>query len=82
MAGLIRRIARRQVVPRRARTQDPQHAVQHGARVGPRPPATIESPSWLKQRFENGPLRVSQVHAAEYDGHRNSVHNPGSGFMR
>ena len=72
MTRLIGRIPRRQIVPRRTGAQHPQHAVQHGARVGPRPPTTIGSPSRLKQRFEDGPLRVSQVHAAEYNGDRHS----------
>jgi hypothetical protein len=27
-------------------------------------------------------LGVRQVHAVEYDGDRNFVHNPASGFMR
>jgi hypothetical protein len=40
MASLVRRIARWQVVPRRARAQDPQDAVHDGPRMGhgrPRP---------------------------------------------
>src|SRR4029450_1307191 len=39
MASLVRRIARWQVVPRRARAQDPQDAVHDGPRIGPRPGA-------------------------------------------
>jgi hypothetical protein len=36
VAGLVGRIATRQVVPRRAGAQHPEHAVQHGARIRPR----------------------------------------------
>ena len=82
MTRLIRRIARRQIVPGRAGAEHPQHAVQHRARVGPRPSATIGSPRGRKLRFEDRPLGVSQVPAGEYDDDRNSVHNPASGFMR
>ena len=68
MARLVRRIARRQVVPRRAGAQHPQHAVQHGARIGPRPPAPIGATTGAERRFEHGPLGVGQVHAVKYDG--------------
>ena len=43
MASLVRRIARWQVVPRRARAQDPQDAVHDGPRIGPRPAAPIRA---------------------------------------
>ena len=82
MAGLIGRIPPRQIVPRRAGPQHPEHAVQDGPRVGPRPPAMIGAPTGTKRGFEHGPLGVSEVHAVEYDGHRNFVHNPALGFMR
>jgi len=82
MAGLIRWIAAGQIVPGRAGAQHPEHAVQDGARIGPRPPASIGATTGTERRFEHGPLGVSEVHAVEYDGHRNFVHNPVSGFMR
>ena len=69
----------RQIVPRRAGAQHPEHAVQDGARIGPRPPAPIGAPTRTEHRFEHGPLGVSQVHAVEYDGDRNFVHNPAFG---
>ena len=82
MTGLIRRIAPRQIVPGGAGAQHPQHAVEDGARIAPRAPASIGPSARTKGRFEHGPLGVGEVHAVEYDGHRNFVHNPASGFMR
>ena len=73
MAGLVRRIARRQIVPRRARPQHPQHAIHHRARIGPRPPASVGPTAGTKRRFELGPLGVGQVHAVEYDGESTDV---------
>jgi hypothetical protein len=75
MTRLIRRIASRQVVPRRTGTQDPEHAIQHRARVPGRPAAPIGTSAMTKQRLEDLPLSVSQVHAVEYDGHRSGVSN-------
>ena len=63
-----RRIARWQVVPRRARAQDPQDAVHDGPRIGPRPAAPIRATARAEGRFEHGPLDVGEVHAVEYDG--------------
>ena len=68
MASLVRRIARWQVVPRRARAQDPQDAVHDGPRIGPRPAAPIRATARAEGRFEHGPLDVGEVHAVEYDG--------------
>ena len=65
MASLVRRIARWQVVPRRARAQDPQDAVHDGPRIGPRPAAPIRATARAEGRFEHGPLGVGQVHAVE-----------------
>ena len=82
MTRLVRRIAARQIVPGCPGAQDPQHTVQHGARLGPRTAAPIGATRRAKQRLEDGPLGVSQVHAVEYDGDRNVVHRPRLGFMR
>jgi hypothetical protein len=82
MARLVRRIPRRQVVPGCARAEHPQHPVQDGARVGPRATAPIGAARRSEQRLEDRPLRVSKVHAVEYDGDRNFVHAPRLGFMR
>ena len=82
MTRLIGRIPPRQIVPRRPGAQDPQHAVEDGAGIGPRASATIGPPPWTERRFEHGPLGVSEVHAVEYDGQHNFVHHPTLGFMR
>jgi hypothetical protein len=82
VAGLIRRIAPRQVVPRRPGAQHPEHAVEDGARIRPRASASIGAPPRTERGFEHGPLGVSEVHAVEYDGDRNFVHRPRMGFMR
>ena len=59
MAGLVRRIATRQIRPRGAGAQHPQHAVEHRARIGPRPAAAIGATARPKRRFEDRPLGVS-----------------------
>ena len=56
---LIRRVARGQIGPGRAGTQDPEHAVEHRARIGPGPPAPVGAAARPKRRFENSPLGVS-----------------------
>ena len=72
MACLIGRIAIRQVFPGCAGTEDPEDAVQHIPRIAPRSPASIAADSRLREeRRQNGPLRVSEVHAVEYDGQHN-----------
>jgi hypothetical protein len=55
---LIRRVARGQVGPGRAGAQDPEHAVEHRARIGPRPPAPVGAAARTKRRFEKSPLGV------------------------
>jgi hypothetical protein len=82
MAGLIGRIAAREVVPGRARAQDPQDPVQRGARIAPRPAAPIGATLGTKQRFEDLPLRVGKVHALDVRRTSRFVHKPDSGFMR
>ena len=83
MTGLIRRITGREILPRRAGSEDPEDPVQHVAGVAPRPPAAIAAQTGLRQEWrQDGPLRVCEVHAVEYDGDRNFVHHPVSGFMR
>jgi len=68
MARLIRRISRRQILPRRARAQYPQHAVEHRARVGPGATAPVSATTRGSEgRFENRPLGVGEIHAARYD---------------
>ena len=80
MTGLIRRIAARQIVPRRPGAEHPEHAVQHRARIGPGPAASIGAPPRTEGRFEHGPLGVGEVHAVEYDGDRNGLSPTPRGF--
>jgi hypothetical protein len=68
MARLVGRIASRQVVPGCTGPQDPEHAIQDGSCVLRRPAASIGASAVTKQRLEDRPLIVSQVHAVEYDG--------------
>jgi len=83
MTGLIRRIAVGEILPRRASPEDPEDPVQHVAGIAPWSPASIAAQTRLRQeRRQDGPLRVCEIHAVEYDGDRNFVHNPASGFMR
>lgn len=63
MTRLVRRIAARQIVPRRAGAKDPQHAVQHGAWFDPRTPTSVSAPARTKHRFQDGPLLVGEIHA-------------------
>jgi hypothetical protein len=63
MAGLLRRVAIRQVTPRRAGAQDPQHPVEHRTRVALRAAAAVRPPLLFEQRLDDRPLRVGQVHA-------------------
>lgn len=80
---LIRRIPRRQVLPGRTGAEDPQDAVEDIARIAPWPPAPVApQPRFREERFENRPLRVSQVHTLRYDGSQDFVHTPAVGFMR
>jgi hypothetical protein len=65
VAGLIGRISGRQVGPRRPRAQDPQHAVEHGARINPRAPALRSRRTKLRLRdvrSHRRPLIVGDVH--------------------
>ena len=62
VAGLIRRIAVRQVGPRGAGPQDPQDAIEHGAVLPPRAPSTVFAARQLGQEGPNEvPLLVREV---------------------
>jgi hypothetical protein len=65
MAGLIRRIAARQIVRRSARVQDPEDDVGDRPRRRPGAPWSIRSTSRSKDRFEGGPLLIGEIHAPE-----------------
>ena len=46
---------------------------EHRARIAEGAPAPIGTAARSKERFEDGPLLVGQVHAVEYDSDRNAV---------
>jgi hypothetical protein len=65
MAGLVRRILAGQVSPAGSGAQNPEHAVEYGASLAPRPTASIAASSFAKQRFEHFPLGIAEVHALD-----------------
>ena len=84
MTRLIGRIPVGEIQPGRTGAQDPENPIQDVARIAPRPSAAIATQTWFRQeRRQHGPLRVGQVHTAEYD--RSiiiSFTDPVLGFMR
>jgi hypothetical protein len=83
MAGLIRRIPGRHILPGRARAEHPEDAVEYVAGIAPRAATAIASHTGLRQEgFENGPLLVGQIHTLRYDVPPGFVHRPALGFMR
>ena len=63
VAGLVGRIASRQILPGGTGLEDPQDPVQHIAGVAPGAPSPIRPAARLgQQRFEHGPLIVGEVH--------------------
>jgi len=65
MTGLIGRITTWQIVPGSAGAQDPKDAIQHRARILPRPSPSIFPTFGTKQRLEQRPLGVGDVHALD-----------------
>jgi hypothetical protein len=65
---LIRRVSRREIGPGGARPEDPQDAVEDGARVGPRATTSIGTAARPKRRLEHGPLGIGEIHTVAYDG--------------
>lgn len=66
VAGLVRRVPLRHVLPGRASAQHPEDAVEHLAGIPPGPAAPIGAASELRhQRFDQRPLLVGQVHIEE-----------------
>ena len=65
MAGLVRGVTGRQVVPGSARAENPQNGVQYGT---PIPPGSSPYPSLraLQQGFQNRPLGIGEVHASGF----------------
>ena len=63
MTGLIRRVARRQILPWRAGTENPKHAIEYIARISPRTTSSIRTPPRLgNQRLDEVPLLFGQIH--------------------
>jgi hypothetical protein len=63
MAGLVRGIAPRQILPGSAGLEDPEDPIQHITGVAPGTPAPIRPAARPgQQRFEHGPLFVGEVH--------------------
>jgi hypothetical protein len=61
---LVRRVAMREVFPRRASTKYPQHAVQNVPRiaVGPSPNALLGRLFFREKRLNESPLLFGEVH--------------------
>jgi hypothetical protein len=63
VAGLVRGIAPRQILPGGPGLEDPEDPVQYIARVAPGAPSPIRPAARLgQQRFQHGPLFVGEVH--------------------
>jgi hypothetical protein len=74
MAGLIRRVARRQVLPWSTRAENPQNAIEHVSRIAPRASSSIASPPRLgNQRLDEVPLLFGQIHLPHHVGGRSTV---------
>ena len=62
-ARRVRRVTSRHVRPRRARSMDPQDAVEYIARVAPRATAPVLAHLGFRQQWlDDGPLLIGQVH--------------------
>ena len=65
MAGRRRRVPIGHVLPGGARAQHPENPVQHFSGVSPGTTTSIGANVRLRdQRFDNGPLRVLEVHGS------------------
>jgi hypothetical protein len=65
MAGLVWRILARQVLPAGSGAQNPEHTIEHGAGIAPRPTATIAASFFPEQRLDHFPLGIVEVHALD-----------------
>jgi hypothetical protein len=61
---LVRRIARRKILPRRAGAEDPQNAVQHVSWIaeGPSPDTLLDRLFLREKRLKYSPLLFGEVH--------------------
>jgi hypothetical protein len=64
VARLVRRIATRQVLPRRTRAKHPQHAVEDVSRIAVRPAAyaLVDRLFLGEKRLDQSPLLFGEVH--------------------
>ena len=65
MAGLVRRIFARPILPAGSGAQNPEHAVEHSAGIAPRPTASIASSLLAQPRLDHIPLGIAEVHALD-----------------
>jgi hypothetical protein len=63
VARLVRRVARRQVLPRGAGLQHPQHALEHAARVAAGPASPHRALRLGDQRRDDLPLGFGEAHS-------------------
>lgn len=65
MAGLIGRVLVGQIAPRGSGAQNPQHPVEHAARILPGSPSSIGPPFRSKHGLQNRPLGIGEIHASK-----------------
>jgi hypothetical protein len=65
MAGLVRRIFAGQILPAGSGAQNPEHTVEHGAGLAPRPTPSIAASFFAEQRLDHFPLGIVEVHALD-----------------
>jgi len=64
MAGLIRRVAARQLLPLRSGPENPKRSIQYCAKVLARPaPAVLAPAVYRQQRLDELPLGIRDVHS-------------------
>ena len=65
MAGLVRTVTRRKVVPRRSGPQDPQHAIEYAASIAPAATAPVRPSSAFLLPLPKGlpllPLHIGEI---------------------
>lgn len=64
VAGLVRRVAPRQVLPRSARAKDPKHTIEDVSWIAERPTTAVREKRLLlrEKRLDQSPLLFGQVH--------------------
>jgi len=65
MAGLVRWIFAGQVLPASSGAENPEHTVEHGAGIAPRPTPSIAASFFAQQRLDHFPLGIVEVHALD-----------------